>query len=266
MDVDLRSLREALGISLRDDFEGDPHWKPWGKRAGVKVADRGHWRLIHAEECEAGTDCDETTDSLSGDPWENRETWDWIGPVETMPAEPTRENLDAWAVVTCHGSGSSIDSQAFCYAGRKVSTLRWDGKVAIEEWIRDERNTVTLELPAEKLPSVRSRGDIVGDGELTSRIAYTCANAIYDAVETWRPRGDKRLIIVGDPVDPDGHLRCRVWLPHGALDEDAAAERLEYLQAIGDGALLALSPRLSCRVTRTEAGPDLLVEMLAVLK
>jgi hypothetical protein len=101
----------------------------------IKLQVIGNWFSIVVVFRWEGTTMDQTTDRLSGDPYEAEVRYDWIGPKESAPKKvSTKEELDAWAGISLKYARENTDFGIWgVHSGSWVEDLKEDGTVTIRD-------------------------------------------------------------------------------------------------------------------------------------
>ncbi|MFX0107594.1 MAG: hypothetical protein ACFE7R_04860 [Candidatus Hodarchaeota archaeon] len=142
--MDTERLLEFL-IEQVSSFEGFPwmsgysdygSFDPDGPPSGdISVKQVGKWLWVKAVISYYGSTTDQTTDRLSGDPYEAEVSYDWIGLADSAPSKVSKtDDLDKWAEISLKYVCENTDVGLWgTHEGSWVGNLEEDGTVTIYE-------------------------------------------------------------------------------------------------------------------------------------
>lgn len=127
-------MKDLEGLPWMNRYSGSfrPDEPPYGEARVEKI---GVWLYVIVNIMYDGTTMDQTTDRLSGDPYEAVFVLGWIGLAETAPKKVSKtEELDEWAKLTTKYVMENTDVGIWGeHDGSWISRLEEDGTVTIKE-------------------------------------------------------------------------------------------------------------------------------------
>ena len=134
----LENLRKPLegleGLPWMSGYLSHGSFRPEKPPSGSITTEQiGKWLWVKARLLYEGTTMDQTTDRLSGDPYEAHVSFDWIGLAESAPSKISHsEELEKWAQIKTEYTCEYTDVGLWgVHEGEWVGEMKEDGTVSL---------------------------------------------------------------------------------------------------------------------------------------